>query len=83
MEMTCQAHRGIVCSYPQENCPCLLLLAEHEPQQSPFVPCGYCEGSGVEVYGVTVFEHGCGFHHDSTDERPCRECGGNGFTVQP
>lgn len=42
----------------------------------PFCP--ECLGSGVEVFAVTVYEHGCGFSHTSTDERPCRECGGTG-----
>jgi ssDNA-binding Zn-finger/Zn-ribbon topoisomerase 1 len=36
--------------------------------------CPECNGSGVIVYGVTVYEHGCGFPHDDTDERPCPEC---------
>jgi hypothetical protein len=77
--MTCQAHRGIVCSYPQENCPCLALLSEHVPQRLD--ACGMCEGSGVETFNIVVYEPGCYFTHDSTDERPCPECNGNGFTV--
>jgi hypothetical protein len=44
--------------------------------------CECCDGSGVEVFGVTVYEHGCGFSHDSTDERPCKECGGTGQTPE-
>lgn len=47
------------------------------------VPCGGCDGSGVEVFGVTVYEHGCGFSHDSTDERPCRACNGTGSEIVP
>ena len=78
--MSCQGHRGIVCSYPEPNCPCLTLLKEHVPLQTQ--TCEACDGSGVEVYGVTIFEHGCGFHHDSTDERPCRECEGRGWNVE-
>lgn len=40
--------------------------------------CPACDGSGVEVFGVTVYEHGCGFSHPSTDERPCGQCAGEG-----
>lgn len=43
--------------------------------------CPCCDGSGVEVYGITVYEPGCHFSHDSSDERPCDECGGLGFYV--
>ncbi len=48
-----------------------------EPPQQWFV-CDVCEGSGVEAFRVTVYEHGCGFPHDDTDERPCRCCDGAG-----
>jgi DnaJ-class molecular chaperone len=41
-----------------------------------------CEGSGVETFNIVVYEPGCYFTHDSTDERPCPECNGNGFTVE-
>lgn len=44
-----------------------------------FVECSVCNGSGVEAFLVRVFEHGCGFAHDDTDERPCRQCDGNGL----
>lgn len=40
--------------------------------------CPNCDGSGVEVFGITVYEHGCGYSHDSTDERPCPTCHGSG-----
>lgn len=43
--------------------------------------CPACDGTGVEVFGITVYEHGCGFSHPSTDERPCGHCGGTGFFV--
>lgn len=43
--------------------------------------CDACDGSGVEVFGVRVYEHGCGFAHDSSDERPCERCGGVGGWV--
>ncbi len=45
--------------------------------------CEACDGSGVEVFAIRVYEHGCGFAHDSTDERPCRECGGSGRVEPP
>ena len=41
--------------------------------------CPACDGSGVEVFGITVYEPGCCFSHDSTDERPCRLCDGSGL----
>jgi DnaJ-class molecular chaperone len=74
-----QAHRGIVCSYPESNCPCLTLLREHVPQQLD--TCGMCEGSGVETFNIVVYEPGCYFPHDSTDGRPCPECNGAGVIV--
>jgi hypothetical protein len=49
------------------------------PQQLFTCPC--CEGSGIEVYGITVYEPGCSFSHDSSDERECKECGGTGWFV--
>lgn len=42
------------------------------------IPCPCCNGSGVEVFGVIVYETGCGFSHDSSDEMPCSECDGTG-----
>lgn len=44
-----------------------------------FTTCPYCGGEGIEVFRVTVYEHGCGFPHDDSDERPCRECNGSGW----
>jgi|GEM_PF-7073153 len=46
------------------------------PQQ--LITCEACDGSGVEVFGITVYEPGCGFSHPSTDERPCGHCAGLG-----
>jgi DnaJ-class molecular chaperone len=43
--------------------------------------CDACDGSGVEVFGTFVYEPGCGFGHDSTDERPCGKCNGAGGWV--
>jgi hypothetical protein len=43
-----------------------------------FVDCDHCDGSGVIASRVTVYEHGCGFPHNDTDERPCPECDGTG-----
>lgn len=40
--------------------------------------CGVCDGRGYTLHRVTVYEHGCGFPHDDTDERPCEHCGGYG-----
>lgn len=48
----------------------------YAPQQ--WFDCPTCCGSGVEVFGITVYEHGCGFSHPSTDERPCERCRGYG-----
>lgn len=44
----------------------------------PKKDCPACDGSGVEVFAVTVYEPGCGYSHDSTDERPCPTCNGVG-----
>ena len=46
------------------------------PQQ--WFECDACDGSGVHVFGVTVYEPGCGFSHASTDEEPCGKCNGGG-----
>lgn len=51
-----------------------------EPPQHWFT-CDDCGGSGVYAVRVTVYEHGCGFPHDDTDERPCERCGGEGGWV--
>lgn len=41
--------------------------------------CEACDGSGVEVFGITVYEPGCSFSHESSDERPCPLCDGSGL----
>lgn len=46
------------------------------PQQ--WFTCGACDGSGVEAFAIRVYEPGCYFAHDSSDERPCERCHGNG-----
>jgi hypothetical protein len=51
-------------------------LQDDPPQQ--WCVCSACGGSGVEVFRVTVYEHGCGFPHDDSDERPCGKCNGHG-----
>ena len=40
--------------------------------------CEACEGSGVVVFGITVYEPGCGYSHESSDERICEVCNGSG-----
>jgi hypothetical protein len=40
--------------------------------------CVLCDGSGVIRRRVTVYEHGCGFPHDDTEESPCPKCDGTG-----
>lgn len=42
------------------------------------INCEACEGSGVTVFSAWVYENGCGYAHDSTDERPCEDCLGTG-----
>lgn len=43
--------------------------------------CPKCDGLGVTLQRVTVYEAGCGFPHDDTDERKCEECDGLGTLV--
>lgn len=43
-----------------------------------FETCDHCNGSGVEAFRITVYEHRCGFPHDDSDERPCPACDGAG-----
>lgn len=43
-----------------------------------FAICPNCDGSGVEAFRATVYEHGCAFPHDDSDERPCPTCCGEG-----
>lgn len=45
------------------------------------VPCEVCDGYGYTAHRITVYEHGCGFPHDDTEERSCPECLGIGFFV--
>jgi hypothetical protein len=44
-----------------------------------FATCEACEGLGFILKRVTVYEAGCAFPHDDTDERQCEECGGCGL----
>lgn len=49
---------------------------EDIPGPETWEDCPACDGAGIQVYRVTVYEHGCGFPHDDSDERPCGLCGG-------
>ena len=40
--------------------------------------CPHCEGAGVTSHRITVYEAGCAFPHDDSDERKCEECDGFG-----
>ena len=40
--------------------------------------CQNCDGAGVTFHRVAVYEAGCAFPHDDTDERKCVECDGLG-----
>ena len=40
--------------------------------------CEECGGDGYTVHRITVYEAGCGFPHDDTDERVCTRCLGKG-----
>lgn len=51
------------------------------PAPEQWVVCNACKGSGVEVHRIWVYEPGCGFGHDSTDERPCGKCNGEGGRI--
>lgn len=45
--------------------------------------CAACDGKGYTVHRVAVYEHGCGFPHDDSEERPCPECSGYGEFIGP
>ncbi len=40
--------------------------------------CPDCDGEGHTVHRITVYELGCGFPHDDSEERPCERCRGEG-----
>jgi hypothetical protein len=40
--------------------------------------CDACAGEGYTVHRITVYELGCGFPHDDSDERQCGKCNGAG-----
>jgi hypothetical protein len=42
------------------------------------VPCPTCRGLAVTPRAVWVYEPGCGFGHDDTEEDACPECEGAG-----
>jgi hypothetical protein len=48
-----------------------------DPPQTWF-ECGACDGAGIIGRRVTVYEHGCGFPHDDTEEETCGQCNGAG-----
>jgi hypothetical protein len=43
--------------------------------------CPDCDGFGTIASRVTVYEHGCAFSHDDTDECPCATCDGFGTVI--
>lgn len=43
--------------------------------------CPECGGAGIIPRRITVYEHGCGFPHDDTDEVPCADCDGSGVVI--
>jgi hypothetical protein len=51
---------------------------EDIPAPETWVECPECRGAGHTVHRITVYEHGCGFPHDDTEERPCERCRGEG-----
>lgn len=53
---------------------------QQQPEQ--WYDCDACDGSGVEVYRVTIYEAGCGFPHDDSAEKPCEACGGVGGWIE-
>jgi len=57
---------------------------DHGPWDLPeppleLVECTACDGEGHTVHRISVYEHGCGFPHDDSEERPCDKCGGLGW----
>jgi DnaJ-class molecular chaperone len=46
--------------------------------ETRFVTCDRCGGDGVLVFGTFEYEPGCGYGHESSDERPCPVCDGAG-----
>lgn len=51
------------------------------PAPEILVDCAECGGDGYTVHRIRVYEHGCGFAHDDTEERRCDACNGVGFDV--
>lgn len=45
--------------------------------------CQACDGNGEIVFAIRVYEPGCGYGHESSDGRPCEECGGTGKVNLP
>ncbi len=52
---------------------------DHGPQA--LAQCPECGGEGYFLKRITVYEHGCGFPHDDTDEIKCEACDGTGVIV--
>lgn len=78
---------------PDPECPGFDQCSEHvtataRTARRPVTPdptwvtCDACGGYGAEVFGTRVYEPGCGFAHDSSDERPCEKCHGNGGWIK-
>lgn len=40
--------------------------------------CPACDGEGRTVHRISVYEAGCGFRHDDSEERRCERCDGHG-----
>lgn len=47
-------------------------------EHAGFVDCPVCDGSGVVVFAISVHEPGCGYSHESADEKRCGACNGTG-----
>lgn len=45
------------------------------------VTCEACGGEGLISTRATVYEAGCAFPHDDTDEVKCEQCGGYGTVL--
>ena len=54
---------------------------DRDPPQV-IITCKACDGQGFTVHRVTVYEHGCGFPHNDSEERPCERCGGHGEFIE-
>jgi DnaJ-class molecular chaperone len=55
---------------------------QYDDPPEQWVECEACDGYGYIAKRISVYEPGCGFPHDDTQEVTCEACNGAGGRIE-